>query len=99
MSTTTNHFNQLSESEAERLSILMEECAEVIQIIGKIQRHGLHSTHPNGGPTNRMLLEKEIGHVYNAVDMLSLEDISYAGLMASCHAKADSIKPYLHHQQ
>ena len=35
-----DHFNNLTPGEAERLAILAEECGEVIQIIGKILRHG-----------------------------------------------------------
>lgn len=34
------HYNELTPEEHERLSLLMEECGEVVQIIGKIFRHG-----------------------------------------------------------
>lgn len=40
------HFNNLTPAEAERLAYLSEECAEVIQIIGKILRHGYESRDP-----------------------------------------------------
>ena len=33
-------FNGLTPAEAERLALLMEECGEVVQIIGKVLRHG-----------------------------------------------------------
>lgn len=60
----TNHFNNLTPAEAERLAMLAEECAEVIQIIGKIQRHGYDSYHPNDPrTTNRDLLAKELADV------------------------------------
>lgn len=39
--------NGLTLAQAEALDILQEECAEVIQIIAKIKRHGLYSYHPN----------------------------------------------------
>ena len=39
----TEHFNKLTEAEQERLVILAEECAEVIQVVAKIQRHGFNS--------------------------------------------------------
>ena len=39
----TAHFNGLSESEQERLSILIEECGEVVQAACKILRHGYES--------------------------------------------------------
>ena len=57
----TDHFNGLTPAEAERLAMLAEECAEVIQIVAKIQRHGYESFHPNDpSTTNRMLLKKEL---------------------------------------
>jgi hypothetical protein len=46
----------LNPAQAERLAILAEECGEIVQVIGKILRHGFESTHPEGGPTNRQLL-------------------------------------------
>lgn len=61
----SEHYNRLTPAEAERLAMLAEECAEVIQIIGKIQRHGYESHHPNDPTdvTNRRMLEKEIRDV------------------------------------
>jgi len=52
--------NQLSTDQVERLAMLAEECGEVIQIVGKILRHGYDSTHPDGGPSNRELLVNEL---------------------------------------
>lgn len=53
--------NKLTMSELERLAILSEECGEVIQVIGKIMRHGYNSWHPNSpNETNRDLLQKEL---------------------------------------
>ena len=56
----SEHFNRLTPAEAERLAILAEECGEVIQIVGKILRHGYGSRHPDGGPDNCALLEREV---------------------------------------
>ncbi len=42
-----DHFNRLTPAEAERLAMLAEEAAEVIQIVGKILRHGYASYHPD----------------------------------------------------
>ena len=51
----------LTPAEAERLAMLAEECAEVIQIVGKILRHGYDSYHPaDPETTNRDLLAKEL---------------------------------------
>jgi NTP pyrophosphatase (non-canonical NTP hydrolase) len=94
-----HHFNNLTEAEAERLSVLMEECGEVIQIIGKIQRHGLESKHPKGGPTNRELLQTELGHVCYAMEMMeNAKDINFDAVLESIEAKKENITPYLHHQ-
>jgi hypothetical protein len=55
------HFNNLTPAEAERLAMLAEECAEVIQIVGKILRHGYDSYHPKDpSMDNRDLLAKEL---------------------------------------
>ena len=71
MHKTNEHFNKLSPGEAERLAILAEECGEVIQVVGKILRHGYTSHHPDN-PTvdNEELLYKEIIDVYASVAML-----------------------------
>lgn len=43
---TSDNFNKLTPAETERLSMLAEECAEVIQVVGKILRHGYESSNP-----------------------------------------------------
>lgn len=68
-----DHFNQLTPAQAERLAILAEECGEVIQIIGKILRHGLDSFHPATGVVNRTLLLHEIIDVKAAMVMVSMD--------------------------
>lgn len=93
----TKHFNQLSPSEAERLAILAEEAGEVVQIVGKILRHGLDSHHPDDpSRTNRMMLENEICDFYAAVSLMCEQgDIPY------CAALDDHINKklrYAHHQ-
>jgi hypothetical protein len=55
------HFNGLTPAQAERLAMLAEEAAEVIQVIGKILRHGYDSSHPDRPHiTNRELLQREL---------------------------------------
>ena len=55
------HFNGLTPAEAERLAMLAEECAEVIQAAGKILRNGYGSCHPDHPRvTNRALLGREV---------------------------------------
>ena len=59
-----------TEPEVERLTILSEECAEVIHAVSKVLRFGFESHYPNGGPTNREKLEEELGHVNTLVEVL-----------------------------
>lgn len=59
----------------EYLGILQEECAEVIQIVSKINRFGLYSVNPYDAPprkTNRDLLTDEVGDIYAMI--LKLEE-------------------------
>lgn len=56
-----NHFNDLSPKQAELLAMLAEEAGEVVQVVGKILRHGLDSYHPDDPQTtNAVLLRKEL---------------------------------------
>lgn len=92
-------FNELSPAEVERLACLAEEMGEVIQVIGKILRHGYASTHPNGGATNRELLQKELGDVKWAVHFLyQNNDVVKGVVQAHSEGKAESVKQYLHEQ-
>lgn len=58
----TDHFNGLTPGEAERLAMLAEEAAEVVQLVGKILRHGYESYHPKdpAKTSNRRLLHGEL---------------------------------------
>ena len=103
-------FNGLTAAEAERLAILAEECAEVIQAVGKILRHGYHSFNPDllteamddAGelpPTNKMNLETELGDVVFCINMLKDSgDVSRGKIETRAEVKAEKIKEYLHHQ-
>ena len=95
------HFNQLSPAEAERLALLAEECSEVVQVIGKILRHGYESHHPaEGSPTNRRLLEEELGHVRFAVALMSQSlDVAESQIAGFTDEKRRSCSAYLHHNR
>ena len=56
----------------ECLTVLQEECAEVVQIISKIRRFGAESWRPDDEKkfTNVELLEFEIGDVLTMIDFL-----------------------------
>lgn len=92
-------FNDLSPAEAERLALLAEECAEVIQVIGKILRHGFESRHPKGGPDNRRLLEREIGDVECATRLMIVAGDLNEGEIGYAYAqKRERVAEYLHEQ-
>src|ERR1700676_3178425 len=93
--------NELTDAEIERLAILFEEMGEAQQAIGKILRHGYESYNPddNSSRTNRRELEREIGHVAEAVRMMcDVRDINQAGINQFAKDKRLKIKMYLHHQ-
>lgn len=93
----SDHYNKLTPAEAERLAMLAEECAEVIQIVGKVLRHGYESCHPNGGEDNRTLLETEITDLRAVIlAMVACGDISLRtrGVVDTWERKLQ----YTHHQ-
>ena len=95
------HFNQLTPAEDERLTILAEECAEVIQCICKIQRHGYESTNPKipNSETNREALQRELGDLLHSANrMFAAFDLSREIVNERAITKADRVLPYLHHQ-
>lgn len=93
------HFNRLTPAESERLDLLTEELGEVIQIIGKIKRHGYENYHPDDpSTTNRQLLEKEMGHIEAAMDIMAAQgDIMRAAVVAHCGSKLRRVGKWLHH--
>lgn len=95
----SEHFNDLTPAEAERLALLLEEMGEAQQIIGKILRHGLDSYHPDSGAVNRNLLEKELGDVLAAIDLIvEARDIDAGQVDGHRQAKHVKVRRYLHHQ-
>jgi hypothetical protein len=72
------NYNKLTPAETERLSMLAEEAAEIIQIVGKILRHGYDSYHPDDPEmtSNRRLLCGEIEDLHAVLyGMRVTEDI------------------------
>lgn len=99
--------NNLTAAELERLAILAEEMGEALQIIGKIVRHGYESYNPllvqnqmDGVPklTNREMLEKELGDVSAAINLMNLGgDIDRDAIQGHSIAKMKGINKWLHH--
>lgn len=93
------HFNGLSPPEDERLTLLVEECSEVIKAIAKIQRHGYETCHPDGGATNRGSLVREMGDVLMAMQLLcDACDIDERWVIKASKNKRVTVRQYLHHQ-
>lgn len=97
---TTEHFNGLTEAEAERLALLIEECAEVQAMACKILRHGFESVNPcdKNPNTNRKDLSKELGHLAHAIGrMVRAGDVSNSEIKRHEEIKASQIHRWLHH--
>jgi NTP pyrophosphatase (non-canonical NTP hydrolase) len=54
----------------EILSILQEECAEVIQAVSKVNRFGFLGMNPKDHRNNRQHLEEEIGDLICMIELL-----------------------------
>ena len=77
----------------EILTILMEECAEVIVEASKIKRFGESSVYE--GQTTLDRLEKELGDLYCLIDLLHGEDmISYTKLDEYANAKHEKLRKW-----
>lgn len=95
-----NFSNQLTDAETERLALLLEEMAEASQVIGKILRHGYVSRNPldNDSPTNRVMLQTELGHVMAALSLMrNTGDVSSSRILEAQEAKLRTVNRWLHH--
>lgn len=90
--------NKLTPNQIERLALLSEECGEVIQIIGKILRHGYRSGNPDSdsGETNIDLLEKEIGHLNFASTLVGYNDLDFVAIFDYATTKKLNADKWLH---
>ena len=88
MSTTENKTEEV-------MSILQEECAEVIQAISKINRFGIDNSKPGTLYTNREHLEEELGDVLALVDLLrEMNVVSWGNMEAARKAKIIKLKQW-----
>lgn len=94
-------FNGLSHEQIERLALLSEELGEAQQAIGKILRHGYECHNPFDvtKTTNRAALEKEMGDVLLAMDLLTRSrELDCFAIDQRREDKRLKVQPYLHHQ-
>lgn len=92
-------FNNLSPGQAERLALLIEELSEAIQAACKILRHGYDNFHPDiPEVTNKFDLEKELGHVRAAINLMLPSDLDEFTVDLYKTRKLKSVKQWMHHQ-
>jgi len=94
----SQHFNGLTPAEDESLTLIAEECAEVIQAITKIQRHGLHSVHPQSGVPNWRTLSREVGDLEASLRVGEIQHLfDWSEVVAASNSKLRLLPKYLHH--
>ncbi len=92
-------FKGLTNAEVERLSLLLEELGETQQMIGKILRFGYENFKPFDPTPNRILLEKELGDVDNAIRlMIKKGDVDKEAILQNSLEKQRKIGRYLFFQ-
>jgi NTP pyrophosphatase (non-canonical NTP hydrolase) len=80
----------------EIMSILQEECAELIQMISKIRRFGEDAVHPEiPNKTNMHRFQEELGDVLALIEILEAHDyinINHVNMLK--HKKFDKLKKW-----
>lgn len=79
----------------EVMSILQEECAEVIQAVSKISRFGIDNYKPGESKTNGEHLEEELGDMLAMIDILrELGVVSWGNMEVAKRAKIEKLKKW-----
>lgn len=95
-------FNGLTNQEKELLTMMQEECGELIVAIAKIKRHGLYNHHPATGVINLNAMVSEVTDVFAVSHMINdhfhnhLETVPLERFSISA-AKERKLR-YSHHQ-
>lgn len=91
-------FNGLPPDQAEALALLAEECGELVQVIGKILRHGFDSRHPDTGRPNYELFAREVGDVMASLRIAEVQRLlSWGEVIRARDHKLMRVQQYLHH--
>ena len=96
-----SNYNKLTSAETERLALLAEECGEVVQIVGKVLRHGYENVSSKDLEyiTNREKLVMEVGDLLVVLNYLfEANDINSEAVEKRVEVKNVEIKKWLHHQ-
>jgi len=86
------------DAELERLTIIIEECAEVIAAVTAIKRFGFDAKNPALliSNTNREDLARELGDVTNAINMLTeARDVDAIAIIERADKKSKEIGKWL----
>ena len=87
--------DKMSEDYKEVMSILQEECAEVIQAVSKINRFGMNNYKPGKPKTNKEHLEEELGDLLAMICILEkMGVVGQANLEAATKAKIEKLKKW-----
>ena len=79
----------------EIMSILQEECSEVIQAVSKINRFGIDNYKPGKPKTNREHLEEELGDLLAMIELLENDGlISRPNMEIAKNAKFEKLKKW-----
>jgi len=80
----------------EIMSILQEECAEVIQMVSKIRRFGEYNNHPDTPEiTNLTRFKEELGDVIAMIELLAAHEyIDMQHIHMFKHQKFDKLKKW-----
>lgn len=90
--------NGLTPAQTERIALLMEEAGEVVQICGKILRHGLYDINPTTREMNITRLGEELGDVLFAAQLLMKHgDVSLQDIQDQRNEKDKKVWQWLHH--
>ena len=92
----------MNKYQQECLTVLMEECGEVIQEICKILRFGLEEySHHDVTKTHLECLQQELGDLLAMIQMLRDSELGLTdeGLKAAYNAKLVKVKQWMKHKK
>ena len=96
--TAAEPFNGLTPEQDECLTVLSEECAELIVAIAKVQRHGLLSYDPRNGQQNYVTLQREMGDVLAAARLAETYTLlDWGRVLKARNHKLIELPEWLHH--
>lgn len=82
--------------EREVLTIMQEECAEIIVAISKALRFGLMDGYPGGSETNLDAISRELGDLNYVISMAHRAGLTDTAILcASAQEKGERLKIYM----